>query len=208
MSETYYEKLAKLAINYSVKVKAGDRIVIMGPALAKDLFLALQAEILKVGGHPLLLPELEGEQEFFFKYASDDQLGYFDDIYITMAKEFDGLVQIFADYNTKKLTLVDPKKMGKVQGAAKRFELRKIFFERQAKGEADWVIIPYPCQSYAQEANMDLYSYSSFVEKALFLDKEDPIQEWELLQKKQESIIEYLNKAKFYFLPLMELFFR
>jgi len=51
MSETYYEKLAKLAINYSIKVKTGDRIVIMGPALGKDLFLALQAEILKAGGH-------------------------------------------------------------------------------------------------------------------------------------------------------------
>lgn len=197
MLDTYYEKLAKMAINYSIKVKTGDRIVILGPALAKDLFLALQTEILKAGGHPLLIPQLEGEQELFFKYASDEQLGYFDDIYLTMAKDFDGLVVIFGDYNTKKLTLVEPKKLGKFQGAAKRFELQKILYERRLKGEAGSVIIPYPCQSYAQEANMDLYSYSSFVEKALFLDKEDPIQEWEQLQKKQENIIEYLNKVNF-----------
>ncbi len=196
MSENYCEKLAKVAINYSIKVKPGDRIVLIGPALAKDLFLALQTEILKAGGHPLLIPHLEGEQELFFKYASDDQIGYFDDIYLTLAKEFNGLVQIFGDYNTKKLTLVDPKKMGKFQGVAKRFEMMKIISERQQKGEVNTVIVPYPCQSYAQEADMDLYSYSSFVEKALFLDKKNPIQEWEQIQQKQEKVIEYLNNAK------------
>jgi len=192
----YYEKLAKLAVNYSIKVKKGDRIVVMGPALAKDLFLALQTEILIAGGHPLLIPQLEGEDELFFKHASDDQLGYFDDIYLTMAKEFDALVQIFGDYNTKKLNLVDPKKMGKLRGAAKRFEMGKILYEREAKGEADFVVIPFPCQSYAQEANMDLYSYIDFVEKTLFFDKEDHMQEWENLYKKQEKIVEYLNEVK------------
>ena len=97
----------------------------MGPAFAKDLFLALYTEILKAGGHPLLIPGLEGEDELFFKYATDDQLGYFDEIYLTFAKEFDGLINIFADYNTKKLNLVDPKKMGRFQAAQKDLRYRK-----------------------------------------------------------------------------------
>ena len=196
MFDTFCEKLAKLAINYSIEVKKGDRIVITGPDLAKDLFRALYVEILKAGGHPFVLQQLEGEEELFFKYATDEQLGYFDDIYITMAKEFDGLVQIFGDYNSKKLSLVDPKKMRKSRGAAKRFEFLKIFDEREAKGEVNWVAIPYPCQSYAQEANMDLFSYSSFVEKALFLDKENPVQDWKQIHKKQEKIVDYLNNVK------------
>jgi len=196
MLDIYNEKLAKLAVNYSLKVKKGDRIVIMGPSLAQDLFLALQIEILKAGGHPLLIPQLEGEQELFFQYASDEQLGYFDDIYLSMAKQFDGLVQIFGDYNPKKMTLVDPKKMGIMQGAAKRFEMRKIMNERELKGEVHWVVIPYPCHSYAQEANMDLYSYTDFVEKALLLDKEDPIKEWQDIQMKQEHIVNYLNQVE------------
>ncbi|MFX1311170.1 MAG: aminopeptidase [Promethearchaeota archaeon] len=196
MLNNYYKKLAKLAVNYSIHVKTGDRTIVMGPVVAKDLFLALQIEILKAGGHPLLFPQLEGEQELFFKYASDDQLGYFDDIFLTLAKEFDGLIQIFGDYNTKKLTLVDPKKMGKHQGTAKRFEMQKIINDREIKGEINWVIIPYPCHSFAQEANMDLYSYSDFIEKALLLDKEDPVKEWQMMQKEQERIVEILNKVK------------
>lgn len=164
--------------------------------LAKELFLALQIEILKAGGHPLLIPQLEGEDELFFKHADDDQLGYFDDIYITMAKQFDGLIQIFADYNRKKLNLVDPKKLSRNRSAAKRYEMLKIFNEREVKGELNWVIIPYPCQSYAQEAGMDLFSYSDFVERALFLDKENPVQEWKTLNKNQEKNVAYLNKVK------------
>jgi len=196
MLDPFCEKLAQLVINYSIKLKEGNRIVIIGPALAKDLFLALQVEILKAGGHSFSIPQLEGEDELFFKYASDNQLVYFDDIYITMAKEFDGLVIISSDYNIKKLSLVDPKKIGKTQLAAKRVEMLKIFNDREAKGELKWVVIPYPCQSYAQEANMDFYSYSNFVEKALFLDKADPVHEWEELHKKQEKVIELLNTAK------------
>ncbi|MFX0071397.1 MAG: aminopeptidase [Candidatus Hermodarchaeota archaeon] len=195
MLDPFCEKLAQLVINYSIKLKEGNRIVILGPALAKDLFLALQVEILKAGGHSLSIPQLEGEDELFFKYASDNQLVYFDDIFVALAKEFDGVIMIFSDYNTKKLSLVDPKKIGKMQLAAKRVEMFKIFSEREAKGEIKWVIIPYPCQSHAQDANMDYYSYSSFVEKALFLDKADPVHEWNQLDKEQNRIIDLLNTS-------------
>ena len=79
MINEFYERLAKLAINYSVRVKKGDRVFITGPDLAKELFQALYVETIKAGGHPLLLPQIEGTQELRYKYASDDQLIYVDD---------------------------------------------------------------------------------------------------------------------------------
>jgi aminopeptidase len=196
MFSKYCEKLANLSVNYSINVKKGDRIVIMGSVLAKELLLALKAEVLKAGGHPLIVPELDGEDEIFFKYASDEQLGYFDDIYLTFAREFAGFIQIFADYNTRKLTNVDPKKLGISRGAAKRFEMRKIMSKRELKGEFNWTIVPYPCQAFAQEANMDLYSYTEFVSKALLLDKENPVEEWQKFDAQQEKIVNYLNEVK------------
>jgi len=74
--------------------------------------------------------------------------------------------------------------------------MMKIFMERYAKGELNWVIVPYPCHSFAQEANMDIFSYSEFVEKALLLDKEDPVKEWKEIEKKQDKIIEFLNQVE------------
>ncbi|GAG89994.1 unnamed protein product, partial [marine sediment metagenome] len=76
-----------------------------------------------------------------------------------------------------------------------RREMMKVYMERYAKGELNWVIVPYPCHSFAQEANMDIFSYSEFVEKALLLDKEDPVKEWKEIERKQDKLCEILNKV-------------
>ena len=168
----------------------------MGSTIAKELLLALKAEVLKAGGHPLIVPELDGDDEIFFKFASDEQLSYFDEIYLTFAREFAGYIQIFTDYNTKKLSNVDSKKVALSRGAKNRFEMMRIVNNRQTKGEFYWTIVPYPSQALAQEANMDLYSYTEFVSKALLLDKENPIEEWRKVQANQEKLVKYLNGVK------------
>lgn len=196
MISEFYEKLAKLAVNYSIKVKKGDRVLIIGPAIAKEVFQALQAEIIKAGGHPLIHANIEGCEELIYKYGSKEQLEYVDDVLITIFKEFNGMINIFGDYNTRKLSLVDPKLQAIRQGSPKNQELMSIYMQRWAAGELPWVIIPYPCNAYAQEANMDLFSYGEFVKKALFLDKEDPVKEWENMYQEQEKIAIKLNEFK------------
>jgi len=113
MINTFYEKLAKLAINYSVNIKKGDRVCIVGPTLAKEFFQSMYIEATKAGGYPLLLAGIEGIQELKYKYASEEQLSYVDPIQKSIIEEFDSYIIIFGDYNTRKLSLVDPKLIGK-----------------------------------------------------------------------------------------------
>jgi aminopeptidase len=195
MINEFYEKLAKLAVNYSVEVKKGQRVAIIGPSIAKELLQAIYAEVLKAGGHPLVVPQVEGTQELLYKYGSEEQLLYVDGVTKTIIKEFDCLINIFADYNPKKLSLVDPQLIAKVKGSPANRELMMIYMKRYSDGELKWVIIPYPCHSYAQEANMDLFSYSEFVRKALLIDKEDPVKEWNDIREKQEKIVNILNNV-------------
>jgi len=195
MINEFYEKLAKLAVNYAVGVKKGQRVFIVGPMIAHELFQAIYVEVLKAGGHPLMIPSIEGTQELLFKYGSEEQLLYLDEIQKKLFEEFDGMISIYGDYNRKKLSLVDPKKVAKNQGSPRRREVMKIYMERYTKGELNWVIIPFPCNSFAQEANMDLFSYFDFVKKSLLLDKEDPVKEWKEVEKKQDKLVEILNKA-------------
>ncbi|MFO7796792.1 MAG: aminopeptidase [Promethearchaeati archaeon] len=195
MINTFYEKLAKIAVNYSIKVKEGDRIILAGPSYAKDLILAIYAEIVKAGGHTYFLVQIEGTQEIFFRYASEKQILYVDNINKTIIREFDGMVQILSDYNPYKNSSVDPKKMAKMHSAPGNLEIMSIMSDRSSKGEFNWVIVPYPSQSLAQEAKMDLFSYFEFVEKTLFLDKDDPVGEWTKIDQKQEKIAKYLNKT-------------
>lgn len=194
MINQFYVKLAKLVVNYSLKVSKGDRVCVEGPTLAEELFRALYIEIIKAGGHALLFPEIEGSLELFLKFASEEQLLFLDNALKVIYKEFDCVIGILADYNTKKLSLIDPKLIAKHKGSPDRKEILKIFYDRAAKGEVRWIVIPFPCQSLAQEANMDLVSYYEFVEKALFLNKEDPVKNWLEMEKKQEKICVYLNK--------------
>ena len=194
MINPFYEKLAKLAVNYSIKVKMGDRVFVFGPTLAEEFFRALYVEIIKAGGHPFLLPFIEGQEELLFKYASEVQLIYIDNVRKMIHKEFDCIIAIDAEYNTKNLSLIVPQLISKRYGSPEIKELWDIFYDRAAVGEARWVIVPFPCHSYAQEANMDLFSYADFIKKALFLDREDPIQEWLNMELDQKKYVDFLNE--------------
>lgn len=65
MISEFYEKLAKLAVNYAVGVKKGQRVAVIGPAIAKELFQAVYVEVLKAGGHPLLILKSKGHKNYF-----------------------------------------------------------------------------------------------------------------------------------------------
>ena len=160
------------------------------------MFQALYLEVLKAGGHPFTHIFMEGLSEIKFKYASEEQLEYVDNIIKQIMNEFDATINIFGDYNTKKLANVDPNRIAISQASPGHKELMEIMERRTSSGDLKWVIVPYPCQSFAQEAKMDLFSYFDFVEKALLLDKEDPISEWTKIDQEQEKIANYLNNSE------------
>jgi aminopeptidase len=195
MINPIYEKIAKIVVEYSLEIKKGHTVFITGQSFAKDLFQALNTEIIKAGAHSIINPGIEGIRESFFKYATEDQLKYVSKLEESVFKEFDRLIEIRADYNTRKYSNVDPKKFSIFMGTPKRKELREIQEQRTSRGELKWIVIPYPCNAFAQEANMDLFSYCDFISKSLFLDKENPVDEWRKMKKNQDLIIENLDNV-------------
>ena len=191
----FNEKLAKLAVNYSVKVKPGDIVVIRGGEISLDLMRAIFEEALKAGGHPRIQVSVSGVAEFFYKYANDDQLVFVNPARKTEIETVNCLIHILDDYNRKKFANADPERMQRGQRTPEAMELMKIYKERELKGELKWTIVPNPCHTLAQEANMDLYEYTEFVAKALYLDKEDPAAEWQRIHDEQQRLIDILNTA-------------
>ena len=189
-----YIKLAQVVVKHSLEIKKGHKVYIRGDALAQELIQAIYIETLKAGGHPYVNSKIEGLDELFFQYASDEQLKYVGDVEKLIFGTFDRFSFIRSDYNTQKFSTVDPAILTQVQTLPERKDLMKEFYDKEDRGEIKWNIVPFPCHSMAQEANMDLFSYSEFVKKALFLDKADPIQEWQQLKEKQAKIIEKLEK--------------
>ena len=196
MINSFYTKFAKLVVGYSIEVKKGDRVLIEGPSIAKELFQALFLEILSAGGHPLVMPTLDGIDELFLKNASEEQLLFLHNTIKSTNTDFDSIITIGGEFNTRNLSLIDPKRIAKQRGSPDRTAFKQDFGDRMSKKLLKWIGIPFPCHAYAQEANMDLFSYFDFVEKALLLDKEKPIDEWTKIQTIQDKIVQKLNGRK------------
>ena len=192
----YNKKAAMLAVQYAVNVKPGDLVLIQGSEVANDLIKAVYIETLKAGGHPLTMSQVSGIEEAKFKYSSDEQLIFVNPIMQFLVTKVTKMINIFADSNRQKLSLVDPEKIKLTTSSSEYLELIKIYQERVYKKELDWTIVPYPCDSFAQDAKMDTESYKDFISNALKLDTENPADAWREIEKEQDKIVEILNKVE------------
>src|SRR6202020_3055320 len=70
------QRLAEVLVRYSTEVKPGELCTIEGDSAAEDLIQALYEEVLRAGGHPVVMMSPERAQSAFFALASDEQLEY------------------------------------------------------------------------------------------------------------------------------------
>ncbi len=192
----FNQKAAVLAVRYAVNVQPGDKVVIMGSEEANPLIKAIYIETIKAGGFPMARSSISGLGTALYRYGNEDQIKFVSPVVEVLYKEYDVLINIFADTNRQSMALIDPKLMKMSQTSAKSIELMRIFKEREAKGEIRWTIVPYPCDAFAQDAKMDTDAYSEFVYNALKLDQDDPAEYWRGIEKEQDKIVQYLNKVE------------
>ena len=190
MPDQRLEKLAQILINYSLEIKPGDQLEIRTTPLAQDLALLAYKEAIKAGGYVLNYLSLQGGEEVFYKYASEDQLDYVSPVRKMITESFDAMLVIGAEYNTRSLAAVDPERLSRSRKA--NTELTKIFLERSANLDLRWCYTEYPTYSSAQEADMSLTDYQEFVYEAGYLNEEDPVSLWKAEGKKQRELINWL----------------
>ncbi|MFW9997764.1 MAG: aminopeptidase [Candidatus Odinarchaeota archaeon] len=194
MYSDFSEKLASLIVNYSVKVQPGDTVLMQSPINAEPLVREIYREIIQAGGHVVRMDfSFNGQTEIFYKYASEEQLKYENPFLLEVISKATKLIAIYSEYNTKGLTNVDPEK--KKIFAEARKEISRIYTTRAAKKELYWNLSPYPCDAFAQEANMGKLEYLEFVYKALNLHQPDPVKFWTKVQEDQEKITVILDKG-------------
>ena len=65
-------KLAKIAVNYSVFVKPGEKVIISGGSEAIPFLVELYKEIILQKAHPIVRVNLPDVSDFFYKYATKE----------------------------------------------------------------------------------------------------------------------------------------
>jgi aminopeptidase len=178
------EAFARLLTDYCLEAKRGQQILVSSTTLAAPLLLALQRELLEREAWPLLRVELPGQQEGFWTAARDAQIDGLPSAELAEAERVDASLRIQATENANALAGVDPARPARAARA--RAPLRDALAARR------WAITLWPTAAAAQLAGMGTSDFIAFVERALFLDRDDPAGAWGELREFQAGLIERL----------------
>ncbi|MGZ9224649.1 MAG: aminopeptidase, partial [Anaerolineales bacterium] len=180
-------KLAKVLVHYSVEVQKGQQVLIRTSPIADELTLAVHAEIVKAGAHPFITNEVPGTKEAFLRLASDEQLDHVSPVTKMIVETFDAYIHLWADYNTRDLSGIDPSRIARSRKA--QAAINQKFLNRAAEGKLRWSLTVYPNYAMAQEADMSLRDYAEFVYGAGMLNEDDPLVFWKREGAKQQKLI-------------------
>lgn len=191
LSDPRFDKWARVQINYSLGVQAGETVAILGGTEAEPLLRALARETLAAGGHPVLLPSLSGSMLDLLASGSDEQIEWISPVERFVREEADCVVTINAESNSRSLTSIDPNQQRKHRAA--RSQLGATFMRRASDGAVRWSLAAFPTDSAAQDAGMSTDEYADFLFRACKLDRDDPAAAWRELHTEQQRLIDWLT---------------
>jgi aminopeptidase len=194
MADPRVETVAKILVDYSVKVRPNQLVRISGGPAGAPLILAVYQKVLERGAHPFLQVEPEEAEELFYSYAGDAQLDYVPPFMRDVIEQIDAGIGIWTDVNTKQLTNADPAKQSRRAVAMRPISDR--FLERAAKKELRWSGTLHPTQAFAQDAEMSLREFEDFVYDGCLVHEPDPIKAWKTISRKQQRLVNWLKKAR------------
>ncbi len=187
------QQFAQILVNYSTRVKPGDLVAITSTPAAEPLLRYIIEMVLERGGHPHLLMDLPGQDEILFAHASDEQLDFVPTFHKLAFDQFDVLIKIRAETNTRALTNVDPTRAARRQKAVAT--LIETQMQRGATKELRWMSTQYPTAAYAMEADMGMEEYQDFFYRACHADQgtDNPVTYWEGVKQRQQKIIDRIE---------------
>lgn len=184
-------KLAELIVDYSINVQPGDKVVIRSLTPAAPLLNELYSRITAAGGYPFFSLKFPDTALRFIESASDEQLAHVSEVEKYVVDNFDALIMLRGEENTKALANVPPQKLLLMQQAEK--PLMQTVMQRAAAGTMKWVSALFPTNAYAQDAGMSLSAYEDFVFQACLPDLNNPVGYWQKVEQQQAHIVEWLK---------------
>ena len=193
MTDLRVQKVAQILIDHSTQVGQDDRVAITASTEAEPLVKALYELVLKRGGHPHVLFDFQGQDEIFFAQADEHQLDFVPLFHKMAFEEFDVLIKIRAETNTRALASVDAGRQTRRQKTM--FSLIQAQLRRGADKSLRWMSTLYPTNAYAMEADMGFEEYRDFVFRAMHADDgtPDPVAHWQGIKAEQQRIIDNIQ---------------
>ncbi len=183
------DAFAALLCDWCLDVHERDYVLVFTTPHAAPLVRALHRALITRGAWaPGLRIAIPGLAEDFYRLAPDDLLDNFPPQDLAEMERIDAYLNIQAPENTRALTGIDPATITRAGRA--RQPIQEVRMGKR------WCGTLWPTPALAQDAGMSDDDYAAFVERALFLDRPDPVAAWRELSDRQQSLVDRLNKAK------------
>jgi aminopeptidase len=182
------DAFAALVCDWCLEVRPGQTVVIDSTTAAEPALAALAGALLDRGAWPEFAIALPGHERRFFEHALDRHLDGEPPAQRAVYETMDAWCHLVAPTAREPLAGVDPGRLSRFFTA-----MRPLNEVRLAKR---WAISIWPTAALAEEAGTDLETYSDFLERALFLDRPDPIAAWRELSARQQELVDRLASAR------------
>jgi aminopeptidase len=177
------------------KFRPNDIVLLRYDLPARPLAEKIFSELMARGIHPVLrampTPAIE---KSFYELAGPRQLVFNPPGEAELMHALNGSIFLYAPESITHLSAVDPSRIGKTLVARK--PLRDILDTRDEQGAFGWTLGLMPTDELARQAGLDLADYSAQVVKACFLNRRQPLEQWQAIFSKATRIKQRLNRLK------------
>ncbi|HTX13487.1 MAG TPA: aminopeptidase [Solirubrobacteraceae bacterium] len=183
------DAFATLLCDWCLELLERDTVLVSTTPLAQPLVRAFHRAAIERGAWPPgLRIAISGIAEDFYRHAPDELLDNYSPQDMADAEQTDAFLSIQAPANTRALAGIDP---AVITRAARALEpVREVRLGKR------WCGTIWPTAALAQQAGMSDDEYAGFVNRALFLDRPDPVAAWRELSDHQASLVDRLSDAR------------
>src|SRR6266446_8957566 len=155
MHDDRFDKLAKLLVEYSVRLKRSETVLIEAFDVPEEMTIALIRAVRKAGGVPFAQTFHTRVNRALALEASDRQLNLMASHELARMKKMNAYIAVRGSNNITELSDVPPEKM-KLIGR----KMRRVQDQRVKKTK--WVVLRWPTPSMAQLAGMSTEAFEDF----------------------------------------------
>src|SRR5881398_3113527 len=163
MHDDRFDKLARLLVEYSIRLKRNETVLIEAFDIPDEMTVALIRAARKAGGIPLAQTYHTRVNRALALEASNRQLNLMASYELARMKKMNAYIAVRGSHNVTELADVPPEKM-KLIGK----KMRPVQDQRVKKTK--WVVLRWPTPSMAQLAGMSTEAFEDFYFEVCTLD--------------------------------------
>lgn len=168
---------AETIVDHSTGIDRGDNVVIVAPALAEDLVVALHEFIGDIGANPVYVAGSSRSRRAYLRAREEFDTPSHE---LAMMEDTDVVIHVRGEQNATEGSDIPPERE-----AAYSRAIRPVREERLSKR---WCLTQFPAPGTAQLAEMSMEGYENFVWDAINKD-------WDAQRDHQEQLVDLLEPA-------------